>query len=175
MNTKKIKHLLLFFLFYITIFLNFLYAQSKNNLLVWDSISKQQILVGEVNFNTLDASFYTFWVNAKAKTKIVPALLDEKKDSTIQYLTFFGSWCGDSKEIIPEFIQYLIFKEKSLENQLFFALDRKKQGTNSLSKLFNISRVPTIIAFQNGKELFRIIEFGDENNWQKSLLKHLNQ
>jgi len=50
-----------------------------------------------------------------------------------------------------------------------FGVDRKKQTTSNLSEAMNITRVPTILMFQNGKEIGRIVEYGTTGKWDQEL------
>jgi len=71
----------------------------------------------------------------------------------------FGSWCGDSKVNVPNFLKVLDnlkFKEKNLQ---IIAVDGQKKAENGIIDGLEIQHVPTFIIYDNkGKELGRIVE-----------------
>lgn len=71
----------------------------------------------------------------------------------------FGTWCGDSKVNVPNFLKImdaLHFKEKNIE---FIAVDGNKKAENGIIDGLDIKMVPTFIIYdQKGIELGRIIE-----------------
>ena len=79
------------------------------------------------------------------------------KNEKIQIV--FGTWCGDSKVNVPNFLKILdalSFKEKNTE---FIAVDGHKKAENGIIDGLDIQRVPTFIVFdKKGKELGRIVE-----------------
>ncbi|WP_406827188.1 thioredoxin family protein [Pedobacter sp. KACC 23697] len=70
-----------------------------------------------------------------------------------------GTWCGDSKANVPNFLKILDalhFKDKNVE---IIAVDGNKKAENGILDGLDILRVPTFIVFdKKGKELGRIIE-----------------
>ncbi|WP_145861360.1 thioredoxin family protein [Pedobacter suwonensis] len=70
-----------------------------------------------------------------------------------------GTWCGDSKANVPNFLKILDalqFKDKNVE---IIAVDGNKKAENGILNGLDIVRVPTFIIFdKKGKELGRITE-----------------
>ncbi|WP_443939542.1 thioredoxin family protein [Pedobacter sp. MW01-1-1] len=87
----------------------------------------------------------------------------------------FGTWCGDSKINVPNFLKVLdaiTFKEKNYE---IIAVDGTKKAENGLIDNLNILKVPTFIIYdKKGRELGRIIE-GPKDTLEKDLLAILQQ
>ena len=83
----------------------------------------------------------------------------------------FGSWCGDSKVNVPNFLKILDnlqFKQKNIE---FIAVDGSKKAENGIIDGLDIKRVPTFIVLdKSGKELGRIIE-GPKTTLEGDLLE----
>lgn len=72
---------------------------------------------------------------------------------------FFGQWCHDSQREVPRVIQLI---EKANNPNLtveFMALDITKSDPGGLAKQHNILKTPTIIVYQNGEEIDRVLEF----------------
>ena len=71
----------------------------------------------------------------------------------------FGTWCGDSKVNVPNFLKImdaLHFKEKNIE---LIAVDGNKKAENGIIDGLDIKMVPTFIIYDHkGIELGRIIE-----------------
>jgi thiol-disulfide isomerase/thioredoxin len=86
----------------------------------------------------------------------------------------FGSWCGDSKLQVPNFLK-IMDAVKVEENQLtFIAVDGVKKAENGLIDSLTISRVPTFIfTDKKGKEIGRITEH-PQLSLEKDMLKLLN-
>lgn len=75
---------------------------------------------------------------------------------------YLGTWCGDSKRYVPQFIK--LWEELGLDTDqlniiaLYSGGDRHKQGPNGEEKGKKIHRVPTFIFNQDGEEYARIVE-----------------
>ncbi len=82
-----------------------------------------------------------------------------------------GTWCGDSKANVPNFLKILDalhFKEKNVE---IIAVDGNKKAENGLLNGLDIKMVPTFIVFdKKDKELGRIIE-GPKTTLEGDLLE----
>ncbi len=76
---------------------------------------------------------------------------------------FLGTWCGDSKRWVPQFVK--LWNDLGLdEDQLKFTAlydgeELYKQGPNGEEKGNLIHRVPTFIFKNEGKEYARIVEY----------------
>ncbi len=87
---------------------------------------------------------------------------DGKNLSGIKVKAFLGTWCGDTKYLLPKFIKG--WKSMGLdEDQIeFIALhvedEKYKQGPNKETESYAIHKVPTFIFEKNGGEVGRIVE-----------------
>jgi hypothetical protein len=52
-------------------------------------------------------------------------------------------------------------------------VDRNKKTVGRLSEALNVTLVPTILVFKNGKELGRVVEFGKYGMFDKELAEIL--
>ena len=92
----------------------------------------------------------------KASAEVINAINMIEEETQIR--AFFGTWCHDSQREIP----YLLQLMQSVDNHKvtfdLVGLDRQKQESTEQAKAANIKYTPTIVVYQNGKELGRIVE-----------------
>ncbi len=82
----------------------------------------------------------------------------DKIDDKITLECYMGTWCSDSRREVPRFFKILDYLKFDDENLIIVSLDRNKQspGKEEIGK--NIHHVPTLIFYDDGKEIARIIE-----------------
>jgi thiol-disulfide isomerase/thioredoxin len=134
--------------------------------------SGNKILKGFVSKRDLvtDTAFAWYADNVKGYTPEATALqaLRANKDS-IYILGFGGTWCGDTKNILPKFYTLLDAAGFSQDRVTFLGVDHSKKTVNHLSETFNITRVPTFIVLKNGQEIGRVVEYGKYGMFDKEL------
>ncbi len=122
-----------------------------------------------------DSSFKWYAENLKGYTPNAFAVEALKKNAdTIQLLTFMGTWCEDSHNIIPKFYFLLDKAGFSKERVTMIGVDRNKKTLSNLAEALNVKNVPTIIVFKNGKELGRVVEYGKYGMFDKELGEVIN-
>ena len=144
------------------------YAQNEvsrdasGNKVIRGFISKEQLVT--------DTAFTWFAANQSGYVPESNALqaLRSKKDS-ISIIAFGGTWCGDTKNILPKF--YLLADAAGLspDRITLIGVDHSKKTIQHLSEAFNITNVPTIIVMKNGKEVGRVVEYGHSGMFDKDL------
>jgi thiol-disulfide isomerase/thioredoxin len=79
-------------------------------------------------------------------------------NSGVDFLVFFGTWCGDSRRELPHFLR--IADQCGVESSRIrlYGLDRSKKSNDGLSDQYHIQKVPTFIFLKNGGEVGRITE-----------------
>ncbi len=135
---------------------SFNYQENSNN--------KPQFL-GKINKEALLQIPYNQWFQ-KEYDNYIPdtTALSELKTRLPSYTikAFMGTWCGDSKRQIPRLYKILEAIDFSLDRLTLVAVSRDrntyKQSPGGEEEGLNIHRVPTIIVYENGKEINRIIE-----------------
>jgi len=137
----------------ITIFLALLYTLTACN----STGTKMEMAVGEIKVSQLftkyevfEKSFRAFDVSENDKVKI------QQWPENIHIEVYFGTWCHDSEREVPRLLK-LLENNKSINTQLI-ALDFQKSDPLGKSTVKGIKYTPTIIVYQNDKELGRIIE-----------------
>jgi thiol-disulfide isomerase/thioredoxin len=146
------------------------FAQNQFQVLVEKPNEKtlKGIISREVLLN--DTSFHWYAENLKGYTPNKTALegLEKQKDS-VELLTFMGTWCDDSHNIIPKFYSLLDAAGFPQDRVTLIGVDRKKLTLSHLAEALNIKNVPTIIVLKNGKEIGRVVEFGKYGLFDKEL------
>jgi thiol-disulfide isomerase/thioredoxin len=122
-----------------------------------------KIIKGFISKNDLvsDTSFKWFAENQKNYTPNPATVqtISAAKDS-IYILAFGGTWCGDTKHILPQVYMTLDAAGFPADHFTLLGVDRAKKTINNLSESFNVTHVPTFIVLKNGKEIGRVVEYG---------------
>lgn len=82
------------------------------------------------------------------------------KDS-VHILAFGGTWCDDTKQILPKVTALTDASGFSPDRFTLIGVDRNKKTLYHLAEAFNVTRVPTFIILKNGKEIGRVVEYGN--------------
>ncbi|HWI90880.1 MAG TPA: thioredoxin family protein [Flavisolibacter sp.] len=138
--------------------------------------SGNKVLKGFITKQELatDSSFKWFAENQKGYTPDQNALqlLRANRDS-INIVAFGGTWCGDTKFVLPKFFVLADAAGLSQDRVTLLGVDHSKKTIQHLSEAFGITNVPTIIVMKNGKELGRVVEYGHTGLFDKDLAEIL--
>jgi thiol-disulfide isomerase/thioredoxin len=123
-----------------------------------------------------DSAFTWFAENQKGYTPDQSALqlLRSNRDS-INIVAFGGTWCGDTKYVLPKFFVLADAAGFSLDRITLIGVDRSKKTIQHLSEAFGITNVPTLIVMKNGKEMGRVVEYGHTGLFDKDLAEILGK
>lgn len=129
------------------------YSDKKGNLHLW----------GEVRLSDLTDGEYGEWY-AKNADEYESTLTSKEgkllKDCDVTI--YLGTWCGDTKYLVPKFVKAWQSMGLSEEQLSFVALhnegDNYKQGPDRETIGKNIHRVPTFVFEKDGEEVERIVE-----------------
>lgn len=134
--------------------------------------SGNKVLKGFISRQELatDSAFAWFAKNGKGYTPDASAVtaLKGAKDS-VYVLAFGGTWCGDTKFILPRFFALADAAGLSPDHITLIGVDHNKKTVHSLSETFNIINVPTFIVLKNGQEIGRVVEYGKKGAWDREL------
>jgi thiol-disulfide isomerase/thioredoxin len=134
--------------------------------------AKAKVLKGLLKRSDIesDTSFKWFQENyglGMADASAVAAF--QKNGSKFQMVVFFGTWCDDSQNLVPTFYR-LVDKSNFPDSSItLIGVDRSKQTLDNLTKVFNVTRVPTFIVMKDGKEVGRVVEYGKDGVMDKEL------
>jgi len=140
--------------------------------------SGNKVLKGFITKQELasDTAFAWFAQNQQGYTPDQSALqlLRTNRDS-VNILAFGGTWCGDTKYILPKF--YLLADAAGLSQDriTLLGVDHNKKTIQHLSETFGITNVPTFIVMKNGKEVGRVVEYGHTGLFDKDLAEILSK
>jgi thiol-disulfide isomerase/thioredoxin len=117
-----------------------------------------------------DTDFAWYAENQKGYTPEAAALqaFQASRDS-IHVLVFGGTWCGDTKSLLPKFFALTDAAGLSPDHVTMLGVDRNKKTVHHLAEAFNVTRVPTFIVLKNGKEIGRVVEYGRYGLFDKEL------
>ena len=117
-----------------------------------------------------DSSFKWFAENQKGYTPEQGALQAFKanKDS-INIVAFGGTWCGDTKYILPKFFALTDAAGFSQDRVTLLGVDHSKKTIQHLAEAFGVTNVPTFIVMKNGQEIGRVVEYGKYGMFDKEL------
>lgn len=128
---------------------------------------------------TLDQLFYDYpdWQEEYETYSPQQAVIKKlsKLNPDVKVLIFLGTWCSDSKREVPHFFK--ILDQAKLTSKIpieMWAVDRKKNLPNNLSKEYQIEYVPTFIFLRKGQEIGRIVESPEALYLEEDVLKILS-
>ena len=120
-----------------------------------------EILVGEISYQQM--TFYSKdWFNPEYKAYKVNDELVQKIKPLItekEVILYMGTWCEDSQREVPAMIKILEQVGYSVKNMKIIAVDEDKTTPNQIEKKDDITYVPSLLFFEKGKEINRIVEF----------------
>lgn len=121
-----------------------------------------------------DTSF-TWYRSTYKNYKARPDALENlrKQADSVEVVAFMGTWCEDSHFVIPQLIALLDSAHFPKERFSLIGVDRDKKTVGRLAQALNVTLVPTILVFKNGKELGRVVEFGKYGLFDKELAEIL--
>jgi thiol-disulfide isomerase/thioredoxin len=131
-------------------------TDGDNKSIIYNGIINYNIVASDTTCKWLAQGTETFKPNANAVQTIAKA-------TNIHYVVFGGTWCGDTKALLPKF--YATMQQAKIEESkiTFLGVDRSKTTIGNLAKAFGITNVPTFIVLSNGIEIGRIVEYGTNN------------
>ena len=123
--------------------------------------SGNDVLVGRVSLEQLKyftkdwlkKEYQNYPINRTALNEIKPLL--EGKDLVL----VMGTWCEDSQREVPGMIKILEESEFPMNRLTIITVDEDKISPNKREKEIDLFKVPTLVFYENGKEMNRIVEF----------------
>lgn len=121
----------------------------------------EEMIVGSFAESNLKENNYATWYLPEYNEYIVETKkLNDVKGAINDFEigTFMGTWCGDSKREVPRLYKILEAVDYPTHKMKMYGVNRQKKSANGEEIGKNISHVPTIIFYKDGKEVGRIVE-----------------
>ena len=147
-------------IFFILLFSLVNLAQTTNQCVV-DQKSGKPMLVGTCTREAFQDSSFAWWFNSEYDNYELDneALSHVKIDSEFHSITIvMGTWCSDSRREVPRFYKILDSLRFPASKVKLIMVDRKKEAAEVDISSLNIELVPTMIFYNDGLEVGRIIE-----------------
>jgi thiol-disulfide isomerase/thioredoxin len=126
-------------------------------------IISKDLISKDTAFQWYQANLQGFKPNAEA----VKAL--KAKGGDLEFIVFGGTWCDDTKNLLPKYFNWLEAAEFPQEKVTLIGVDRNKKTLSHLAEALGVINVPTFIIMKNGKEIGRVVEYGKYGQPDKEL------
>jgi len=147
-------------------------AQEKNKLIT-DEKSGKAMLIGICDRTAFADSNFSWWFNSEFDNytpDTAEVLKLSKEINEVKITIVMGTWCGDSRREVPRFFKILDEAGFNYDQLTLICVDRSKTAPGGLVHKLNIKFVPTIIIYEDGEEINRIVEIPKET-LEKDLVK----
>jgi thiol-disulfide isomerase/thioredoxin len=147
-------------------------AQAQYQLLYDAKHPNEKIFKGIINKYLLENEpSFTWMENGKKNYQPDTATIGafERAKNKVQFIIFGGTWCEDTQNILPKFFKLQAISGFPDAGITLLGVDRDKKTLSSFTSALNITNVPTIIAYKNGVEVGRVVEYGKTGKWDKEL------
>lgn len=154
------------------------FAQTQYEVITDPTHPEARILKGIISKQVIKAdTSYKWYVDnqkyySNPDTAFVGAM---QRNTSVKYIVFGGTWCDDTRFILPKF--FLLLEKAGIPDDRIslFGVDRQKQTLGNVASALNVTNVPTIIIMKNGKEVGRVVEYGKTGKWDKELAEIVAQ
>jgi len=121
---------------------------------------KEEMLTGWVDRASFESPTYPKFKANYDSSVVSQDVIDMVREvhDGVEFLVFFGTWCGDSKRDVPRFLKTADLAGIDGGRIRFYGLDRTKKSGDGLADQHDIHLVPTFIFLKDGKEIGRIVE-----------------
>jgi len=151
-------------------------VKKELNIIVEDTVDDSRMLLGKINREGFENKLFSKWYNENFKEHILDTLtakLLKPKLKEISIKVFMGTWCSDSQREIPALYKILDAVDYNYSQLEMIAVSHKKETPNHLEKDLDIQYVPTIIFYEDKKEIGRYVELAQET-LEKDMLAIVN-
>ncbi len=160
----------------ITFAQNSIICSVSRDTVVIDTSNHQRILLGFCSRHAFQDTSFSWWFNSvydMYEIDSATALSFKNKLYNIKITIVMGTWCSDSRRVVPKFLRVLDYLKFPDCNVSILAIGRNKKGGSKETDGMNIELIPTIIFYRDNLEIGRIVESPKETI-EKDILKILN-
>jgi len=123
------------------------------------------ILLGKCTRERLAQSPFDVWYTKNFEAYTVDSLTANQLKPLLknkQFLLFMGTWCGDSRREVPRMYKILDYCQVKRSQIQLITLNNSdtayKQSPGHEERGLNIRRVPTLLIYENHREVGRVVE-----------------
>jgi thiol-disulfide isomerase/thioredoxin len=131
-----------------------------------------KILKGLVSRDMLekDTAFNWFHQNQAGYTPNAETVSVLKaKGPQVQFVVFGGTWCDDTKNLLPKFYALLDAASIPGDQVTLVMVDHHKKSMDHLPEDMHLTSTPTFIVMKGGKEMGRVVEYGKNGQWEQEI------
>lgn len=138
----------------------------------------QDVIIGKTTADEVEEKAYQEWYSKTYESyqpseNVVDKLKSLFNEKDFRVEVYFGTWCSDSQREVPKLIKLLKHADFDMDKLTLVGVGRDKivpEKSEEERQQLNITNVPTIIVYQNDKELNRFVEYA-QDTVEKDLLK----
>ena len=127
-----------------------------------ETIEGEPFIMGKINRQNLLIYQHSEWFQEEYNKYKVPIGWVEKNKVLLKKMNlklFLGTWCEDSEREVPGMLKLIDYSGFDLSKIEMYAVSGEKHTPDNYEKGLNITNVPTLIFYKNGKEINRFVEF----------------
>ncbi len=137
-----------------------------------------KVLKGIINKDIIknDTSFKWYEESRKIYQRPDTAIVGTfARNKDVSFVIFGGTWCEDTHFILPKFFMLQEKAGIADDHIALFGVNRDKQTIGNIASAMKVVNVPTIIVMKNGKEIGRVVEYGNTGYWDRELAEIINK
>jgi len=137
---------------------------------VTTTVDGQKMLTGVVTRDVLEKDFSWFKSNQEGYTPNSETVsILRAKGARVNFLLFGGTWCEDTRTLLPRYYLLMDAADISSDQFKFVAVDKQKHALDHLPEDMHLKNTPTLIVLKDGKEVGRIVEYENNRQWETDL------
>lgn len=139
-----------------------IFRDPQNDRVVYKGLFSRHDMEGEPTFSWLPTGIEEYTPNAAAVSFL------EKNLPRYQLLIFMGTWCGDTKDLLPKLLKVLQQANIATDELMMVGMDRGKTTISRegkrLVRKYKAQSLPTFVVIDgSGKEVGRIVESANKS------------
>jgi thiol-disulfide isomerase/thioredoxin len=126
-----------------------------------DRKTETVLLRGKISFDDISKETSCSWLDQRASAyepNRQHSDLLNKIAGDYRFVVFAGTWCSDTKDLLPKFYKVLVESGIDLRAVEMYGVNRNKEALNIEHTFYNIRYVPTFIVMHQAREVGRIVE-----------------
>jgi thiol-disulfide isomerase/thioredoxin len=130
-------------------------TDKRGNLILLGKSTRERLAQPPFN-DWYNKNYAGYAIDSNTANQLIPLLKNK------QFLLFMGTWCGDSRREVPRMYKLLEYCQVKLSRIQLVNLNNSdtayKQSPGHEERGLNILRVPTLLVYEDGHEVGRVVE-----------------